>query len=130
MFSTVLFPLDGSREAREVADTVTNIVRTYNSRRILLSVVDTQAESNMSSEPEVAKLLQGAKALFSEQGISAETIEREGIPSFTICDVADEVDADLIVMGSKGLGLSKENDNKSVSHRAIDLAPCPILIVP
>lgn len=130
MFSTVLFPLDGSREAREAADTVANIVRTYNSRLILLSVVDTQADSKMSSEPEVAKLLQGAKALFSEQGISAETLEREGIPSFTICDVADEVNADLIVMGSKGLGLSTENTQESVSHRAIDLAPCPILIVP
>jgi len=130
MFSTVLFPLDGSREAREAVDTVANIVRTYKSRLILLSVVDTEAPGKMSSEPEVAKLLQGAQALFSEQGISAETIEREGIPSFTICDVADEIDADLIVMGSKGLGLSKENEKESVSHRAIDLAPCPILIVP
>lgn len=130
MFSTVLFPLDGSREAREAAETVTNIVRTYNSRLILLSVVDTKAEGKMGSEPEVAKLLQGAKALFSEQGISAETIEREGIPSFTICDVADELNVDLIVMGSKGLGFSEEDAKESVSHRAIDLAPCPILIVP
>ena len=130
MFNTVLFPLDGSREAREAVDTVANIVRTYKSRLILLSVVDNQAPGKMSSEPEVAKLLQGAKSLFSEQGISAETIEREGIPSFTICDVADEIDADLIVMGSKGLGLSQEKEKESVSHRAIDLAPCPILIVP
>jgi nucleotide-binding universal stress UspA family protein len=130
MFKTVLFPVDRSRESREAADIVSNIVRTYNSRLIVLSVVEEQADDAMSSEPEVAKLLQSAKALFSEQGIAAETIEREGIPSFIICDVADEINADLIVMGSRGMGLAQENTNESVAHRAIDLAPCPILIVP
>ena len=84
----------------------------------------------MSSTSEVAKLLQGAKALFSQQGINAETIEREGIPSFIICDVADEINADLIIMGSRGLGLTSNNTKESVAHRAIELAPCPVLIVP
>jgi nucleotide-binding universal stress UspA family protein len=130
MFKTVLFPVDRSRETREAADIVSNIVRTYNSRLILLSVVEEQADNAMNSEPEVAKLLQSAKTLFSEQGIATEALEREGIPSFIICDVADEINADLIIMGSRGMGLAHENTNESVAHRAIDLAPCPILIVP
>ena len=130
MFETILFPVDRSREAREAADVVSNIVRTYNSRLVLLSVVETQGDSGMDSESEVAKLLQGAKALFSQQGITAETIEKEGVPSFTICDVADEINADLIIMGSRGLGLTQGDSKESVAHRAIDLAPCPVLIVP
>lgn len=130
MFETVLFPVDRSREAREAADVVSNIVRTYNSRLVLLSVVETQGDTGMDSEPEVAKLLQGAKALFSQQGITAEIIEKEGVPSFTICDVADEINADLIIMGSRGLGLTQGDTTESVAHRAIDLAPCPVLIVP
>ena len=130
MFKTVLFPVDRSREAREAAKAVSNIVRTYQSRLVLLSVVEAQADSGMNSESEVAKLLQGAKALFSNEGIEAEIIEREGIPSFTICDVADEINANLIVMGSRGLGLAGENTKESVTHRAIDLAPCPVLIIP
>ncbi|MFO0140803.1 MAG: universal stress protein, partial [Aphanizomenon sp.] len=40
MFKTVLFPIDQSREAREAADIVANIVQKYNSRLILLSVVE------------------------------------------------------------------------------------------
>ena len=130
MFKTVLFPIDGSRETREAADIVINIVKTYNSRLVLLSVVDPEAPGAMGSESEVAKLLQGAKALFAQQDISVETLEKTGIPSFTICDVADEIDADLMIMGTKGLGLPRDDTAQSVAHRAIDLAPCPVLIVP
>jgi nucleotide-binding universal stress UspA family protein len=130
MFQTVLFPIDRSRETREAADVVSNIVRTYQSRLVLLSVVEVQADSAMNSETEVAKLLQSAQTLFSEQGIVAEVLEKEGIPSFIICDVADEINADLIIMGSRGTGLAQEDISESVAHRAIDLAPCPILIVP
>ena len=130
MFKTVLFPIDRSREAREAAEIVSNIVRTYSSRLVLLSVVENQSDNDMDSEAEVAKLLQGAKALFSNQGITAEIIEKEGLPSFTICDVADEINADLIIMGSRGLGLAQESNKESVAHRAIDLAPCPVMIVP
>lgn len=129
MFNIVLFPVDRSREAREATEVVCNLVRTYSSRLVLLSVVE-ETDSTMSSETEVAKLLEGAKALFSQQGINAETIEREGIPSFVICDVADEINANLIIMGSRGLGLAQNKTKESVAHRAIELAPCPVLIVP
>ncbi len=137
MFKTVLFPIDRSREAREAADTVADIVKTYNSRLVLLSVVEPQSETTESDEmdmmnsPEsVAKLLEGAHALFVQKGIEAEMIEREGMPSFTICDVADEIDANLIVMGCRGLGLTQEGANESVTNRVINLSPCPVLIVP
>jgi nucleotide-binding universal stress UspA family protein len=130
MFKTVLFPVDASRESREAADVVANIVKTYNSRLVILSVVETKTETTMSVEAEVAKLLEGAKALFVQQGIEAEVIEREGIPSFTICDVADEIDANLIVMGSRGLGLTEEKASESVANRVINLSPCPVLVVP
>jgi nucleotide-binding universal stress UspA family protein len=44
--------------------------------------------------------------------------------------VADELEISLIVMGSRSLSLSAEGQNNSVSHRLIDLAPCPVLVVP
>jgi nucleotide-binding universal stress UspA family protein len=130
MFKTILFPVDRSREAREAAETVANLVKTYNSRLVLLSVVESTPEGKMNSETEVAKILQAAQALFAEQGIEAETIEREGMASFTICDVADEIDANLIVMGCRGLGLTNEGATESVAIRVINLSPCPVLIVP
>ncbi len=135
MFKKVLFPIDQSREAREAAEVVVNIVQKYGSRLILLSVVeeDTEEASSgdvMSSAETVAQLLEKAKSLFTEQGIQAETIERQGKPAFVICDVADEVEANLIIMGCRGLGLTDEGATDSVTTRVINLSPCPVLIVP
>jgi nucleotide-binding universal stress UspA family protein len=135
MFKTVLFPIDQSREAREAADIVANIVQTYGSRLILLSVVEepdleAPATSPMVSPEAVAKLLENAQVLFSGQGIIAELLERQGKPAFTICDVADEVGADLIIMGCRGLGLTDEGSTDSVTTRVINLSPCPVLVVP
>ncbi len=135
MFKTVLFPIDQSREAREAAEVVANIVQKYGSRLILLSVVeespaDATGTDVMSSPETVAQLLENAKSLFSQQGITTETIERQGKPPFVICDVADEMDANLIVMGCRGLGLTEEGATESVTNRVINLAPCPVLIVP
>ncbi len=137
MFKTILFPVDQSREAREAAETVAKLVKTYDSRLILLSVVEKTEDGQgvsqggiMTSVEAVAKLLQGAQALFAEKGIEAEIIEREGKPPFVICDLADEINAELIVMGSRGLGLTSEGASESVTNLVINLSPCPILIIP
>lgn len=130
MFKTILFPIDRSREAREAAEIVANMVKTHNSDLILLSVVEQKEGSTMSSEAEVAKILEGAKALFSQKGINARIVEKEGLASFAICDVADEVNADLIIMGCRGLGLIEDGTSDSVTNRVINLSPCPILVVP
>ena len=137
MFKTILFPVDQSRETREAAETVVNLVKTYDSRLILLSVVEKHPDAEgvsqggiMTSTEAVAQLLQGAQALFAEQGIEAEVMEKEGTPPFIICDVADENNVELIVMGSRGLGLTTEGSSASVTNLVINLAACPILIVP
>ncbi|MEH2348003.1 MAG: universal stress protein [Nostoc sp.] len=138
MFKTVLFPIDQSRETREAADVVTNIVKKYSSRLVLLSVVeeppkdapDAPSADPMVSPEVVAKLLESAQSLFSGQGITSEILERQGKPAFTICDVADEIGADLIIMGCRGLGLTEEGADDSVTTRVINLSPCPVLIVP
>ena len=136
MFKTVLFPVDQSQEARNAAEVAIDVVKQYGSRLILLSVVEEPSpdesgeESPMNSPTVVAKLLENVEELFSVQGIKAQVIEKQGKVAFTICDVADEVDANLIVMGCRGLGLTEEGANDSVTNRVINLSPCPVLIVP
>ncbi|MDH6057486.1 universal stress protein [Umezakia ovalisporum] len=135
MFKTVLFPIDQSREARSAADVVANVVQKYDSRLVLLSVVeetpaDAPIPDPMVSSDVVAKLLENAQSLFSQQGIQSEILERQGKPAFTICDVADDIGADLIIMGCRGLGLTEEGASDSVTTRVINLSPCPVLIVP
>jgi nucleotide-binding universal stress UspA family protein len=133
MFETVLFPIDQSRESRQAAETVAKVVNFHKSRLIILSVVEepeAAASAVMSSPEAIAELLENAKAMFSQQGIQSEVVERQGKPAFTICDVADEIEADLIVMGCRGIGLTEEGAADSVTNRVINLSPCPVLIVP
>ncbi len=131
MFNTILFPVDRSRESREAVEVVSNFVSQHHSRLVILSVVQPEEPNPIKSSPEVVEeLLKEARSLFTQQGIQAETMERMGKPAFTICDVADEVNADLIIMGTRGLGLTNEGSHESVTHRVISLSPCPVLVIP
>lgn len=133
MFKTILFPIDMGPEAQQAAHLAVDLVKQHQSQLVLLSVVETAENPDhpeQASAEAVATLLNQAKALFEQQGIPCKTVEREGQPAFVICDVADEIDADLIVMGCRGVGLIEETMQESVTNRVINLSPCPVLIVP
>ncbi|MDJ1183432.1 universal stress protein [Roseofilum casamattae] len=136
MFNTVLFPINQSQETLDATEVVMNIVQKYGSTLILLSVLEEspsaegEAPEPMTSHDRVAELLEKVKAGFSKNGIEAKTIELKGKPAFTICDVADEEEVGLIIMGSRGMGLTDEGSKDSITNQVINLSPCPVLIVP
>ena len=127
MFETVLFPLDQSREVVEAATKALHLARSHNSKLILLSVVQPK-QPEMHDRAVVATLLAETQARFEQVGVSCEVVEREGMPAFVICDVADELNVDVIVMGTRGVNLEAESG--STAARVIQLAPCPVLVVP
>ncbi len=129
MFKVILFPIDRSLEARQAAAFVIQLVQQHESELHLLSVVEEEKQA-MASPDVVESLLEEAKSVFVQQGIAVQTIERMGKPAFVICDVADEINANLIVMGSRGLGLTEEGAADSVTQKVLSLSPCPILVVP
>jgi nucleotide-binding universal stress UspA family protein len=126
MFSTVLFPIDQSRQTMETAAVALQLAQQHDSRLVVLSVVE--PEGAMHDAEAVARLLEQARSHFEQAGVPCEVIEREGKPAFVIGDVADEINADVIVMGTRGLTL--EADEPSTASRVIQLAPCPVLVVP
>ena len=129
MFKHILFPIELNREARKAIELTADMVKIHQSKLTILSVVEKEPGA-MSSESQVEKLLQESKLFFANRGISAQTLEKTGVPAFTICDVADEVDADLIIMGCRGLGLiDEEAAADSVTNRVINLASCPVLVI-
>jgi len=125
MFSTILFPIDQSIEARQASDVAIEMVKKYQAHLVILSVLE--PEGDVAA---ITSLLEKAKENFGLAGIIAETKIAEGNPAFVICDVADEISADLIVMGSRGMSLAEEHPEGSVSQRVINLSPCPVLVVP
>jgi nucleotide-binding universal stress UspA family protein len=127
MFQTVLFPIDQSRQTMETAGVALELAKTHGSRLVVLSVVEAE-EGAMHDAAAVAKLLEQARASFEQAGVPCEMLEREGKPAFVIGDVADEINADVIVMGTRGISL--ESREPSTAARVIQLAPCPVLVVP
>jgi nucleotide-binding universal stress UspA family protein len=127
MFDTVLFPIDQSRQTMETAAVALKLAKQHQSRLVVLSVVESE-EGAMHDPVAVSQLLDQARSSFEQAGVACEVIEREGKPAFVIGDVADEINADLIVMGTRGITL--ESDQESTAARVIQLAPCPVLVVP
>ena len=127
MFKTILLPIDQSREAIETANKAIELAKNHKSNIIMLSVIQPERAEVNNSEV-VTSLLHKARTKIEEEGIHCDVLEKVGKPAFVICDVADELNVDLIVMGTRGLNL--EEDQESTAARVIQLAPCPVLVVP
>ncbi len=127
MFETILFPLDQSKEAFKTATKAIELAKSHNSHIILLSVIQPE-RSGMNNAELIASLLATVKDQIEKAGLTCQSLERQGNPAFLICDVADDMNVDVIVMGTKGSTLEKAIE--STTGRVIQLAPCPVLVVP
>lgn len=59
---------------------------------------------------------------------NVETMVRAGAPADQIIRAADEVEADLIVVGGRGKGAVEAIVLGSVAYRVLHHAPCPVLV--
>ena len=71
--------------------------------------------------------LEEARAFLFEHGIDAETIEGQGDPGAVIVDAAK--DADLVIVGSRGLNTVQRILMGSVSSKVVHRASCDVLVV-
>ncbi len=62
-------------------------------------------------------------------GIEKEAFSETGSPAVVILDFASANDIDLIIMGSRGLGIVKGVLLGSVSQYIVEQAKCPVLVV-
>ncbi|MEB3352402.1 MAG: universal stress protein [Cyanobacteriota bacterium] len=127
MFDTILVPIDQSRQTLDTAAVALQLAQRHGSRVVMLSVVEAE-EGAMHDPAAVTLLLDQARSSFEQAGVACDVIERSGKPAFVIGDVADEINADVIVMGTRGIAI--ESNQQSTAARVIQLAPCPVLVVP
>jgi nucleotide-binding universal stress UspA family protein len=65
----------------------------------------------------------------ADAGVPVEKVDLEGYPPDTLVDYANEQQAELLVVGTRGRGDLASLILGSTSHRAIHLADCDILVV-
>lgn len=139
MFTHIVLGTDGSEDALLAAAAAAELAATFNSRVTIVSVYspvpvpayDITGYSLLDEEIRtVQKSVTGRTAVpFKERGIAYETCHEVGNAAAEILRVAEREKADLIVLGSRGLGGVKAFLLGSVSDRVAHHAHCPVLIV-
>jgi len=80
---------------------------------------------------EIAAKVEGEwSAPLAEAGVAHRAVLHDGNPVDVVLQVVEEVGADLVVLGSRGIGGSPVQLLGSTSTQVAQQAPCPVTIVP
>jgi nucleotide-binding universal stress UspA family protein len=88
-----------------------------------------RAEWTVSPSVEVDAMLSGIAGTARAMGVEAVCYARTGDPAEAILDVAEEEQADLIVVGSRGMHGNRRFLLGSVPDKVSHHAPCSVLII-
>ena len=139
MFKAIVWSTDGSEYAQRALPYVKGLAREGGATITIVHVVEriegggAVGVPRRADESELQARLQKLTAELSEEGFGASLIVRGDVgtrPAHEVVRVAQEVGADLIVVGSRGLSAIGGLLLGSVAHRLLHLAPCPVLVVP
>jgi len=98
----------------------------YFSQEMFLPTVSLNAQTDFEKIAQ-EKLLQLAEQVKSEYGVQVECITKIGSPNHEVTDVATEIGATLIVMGTHGYSALEELVIGSTALKVITKAPCPTM---
>jgi nucleotide-binding universal stress UspA family protein len=145
MYAAIVVGTDGSDTAKEAVRQATELAKAVGARILLVSAYEPVPESRLRQErneiPEdvswmvnpredVQSVLDAEAERVTAGGIDdVETFAREGDPADAILDVAEEKDADLIVVGNKGMTGARRFLLGSVPNKVSHHAPCNVMIV-
>jgi nucleotide-binding universal stress UspA family protein len=144
MFKSIVVGTDGSETATEAVRQAADLARAVGAKLELVSAYEPVPEQRLSEErrqaPEdlqwaispredVDATLEAAAAVARDAGIAVEVYPRQGDPADAILDVAEEREADLIIVGNKGMTGAKRFLLGSVPNKVSHHAPCSVLII-
>jgi nucleotide-binding universal stress UspA family protein len=144
MFKTIVVGTDGSETAKEAVRQATELAKTVGASVHLVSAYEPVPEGRLRQErqqvpddlqwmvnprEDVNTTLEQAGEEIKETGVEAEVHPREGDPADAILDVAEEENADLIVVGNKGMTGARRFLLGSVPNKVSHHAPCSVMII-
>jgi nucleotide-binding universal stress UspA family protein len=133
----VVVGYDGSDRARKALDAARRVaapgarVKVVYAHRVPPELTYYEFFQDVLAELErgAQETVESARDAFEGADLDVSYETRRGRPAEVLADIAREHDADLIVMGSRGLGRMRA----AVGSAVLDLlhdAPCPVLVVP
>jgi nucleotide-binding universal stress UspA family protein len=133
--ATVAVGTDGSTTASKAVEVAAEIARRFDAKLVLLSAfkdasdpaadaAELQWVSNNDSR--VREILSRTEQDLREQRIDCRTMIDEGDPGEVLIRLAEECDADLLVIGNRGL---QRRVLGSVPNTVTHKAPCSVYVV-
>jgi nucleotide-binding universal stress UspA family protein len=131
MIEKILLADSGIGNTEEMLKALMDIPLIQRAAVTILHVVPPQVTSDGMTDKweEGGKLLAKAIQYLQLDPAQVNTILRAGDPKDIVCKVAEELDADLIIMGSRGLKRIQSILENSVSQYVFQLASRPMLLV-
>jgi nucleotide-binding universal stress UspA family protein len=144
LFERIVVGTDGSETAAEAVRQAIELAKLSGAKLDIVSAYEPIPQERLREEAsevpgdiahavgpreDVNVVLEGASGRAREAGVEVQTHPREGDPADAIIDVAEEVDADLIVVGNKGMTGAKRFLLGSVPNKISHHAPCGVYIV-
>ena len=146
MFKTILCAMDGSNHSQRAAAQACALAAAFDAKLIFLTVtkeirVTDEVRRYLQMEQLVGEpqyvldefaesIMRQARRVADKAGVKrVETLVRTGPPARTIVHLAEQLAADTIVMGSRGLGDIEGLLMGSVSHKITTLAKCTCVTV-
>jgi nucleotide-binding universal stress UspA family protein len=130
VFRNLLIADSGKGHVEEMVRILRDIPPCRQARINLLHVIPEQGGLDLETHRQQAEVL--IKEAIERLGLSpgeVNTLVREGDAKLTVLNVADELEADLIVMGSRGLGRLQSILGNSASQYVFQLSTRPMLLV-
>jgi len=136
MISTIAVGTDGSATANTAVDMAVEMARRFDARVVLVSAYRDPAagSSGKFDEAEFAwnpaarlrEILARTERRLKREGIDCVTRTGKGNPAKTLVELAEKCDADLLVIGNKGM---HRRVLGSVPNSVAHNAPCSVLVV-
>ncbi|SFH18611.1 Universal stress protein family protein [Desulfotomaculum arcticum] len=91
-------------------------------------VLDTNV-INEECRQQFALILENAKTIFSDQGVSVNAVLMQGDPASVLINYVEKNGIDKIIIGSRGLGLLKSAILGSVTYKVLHNVKIPVTVI-
>ncbi|ACK66464.1 UspA domain protein [Rippkaea orientalis PCC 8801] len=131
MLDKILYADSGTGHTQEMLKVLMDLPAIKKAQLNILHVVPPQitTEAIAAKWEEGGKVIAGILDNLSLNPSQVSTMLRQGEPKDTVCQVADEINADLIIMGSRGLKRLEAILENSVSQYVFQLTNHAMLLV-
>jgi nucleotide-binding universal stress UspA family protein len=144
MFRSIVVGTDGSDTASQAVRQAVDLATSLGAKLELVSAYEPVPAQRLREErlqmpddlqwavnprSDVDATLEAAADIARKAGVEVNVYARQGDPADAILDVAEERDADLIVVGNKGMTGAKRFLLGSVPNKVSHHAPCSVLII-